>query len=239
MKNYVVKILSLYKIFKEEYKIDLLASASTFYMILLIIPLNNVGFKFDNLNIVNFLDIYKWGLLFLINIIFVGTRYLSVLRYTFHILARLKTRRSVLEYLKLISMVILFILILTTIIIISFGLVDIWNKLLSTKDYYLLKFIELLVCFSVLSFIVAIVYKNIVPFHVSYHKTLKVSTILALIWLIMSTIYQNLNYLIAQSNINNYYQIIIFLYFAYFFNMLILIVFVYNLWQTKNELNEL
>ena len=117
MKKKILSLFNKYVQLNKKYNLSILSAANTFYMILLILPLNNIGFEFSNLKIIDFLDIYKWGILFLINLVFVGTRYLKILKETSNKIYNIKEKSSVLKYLKTLFLVIIIIMIATTLII--------------------------------------------------------------------------------------------------------------------------
>lgn len=236
------KIISLYNKIKEinyTYKLSLLASANTFYMILLIIPLNNIGFDFSEIQIIDVLDIYKWGILFLINLIFVGTRYLDNLKNASEIIYNVKKTRKYFDYLKTLLLTITLVIVVTTLVVISYGLIDIWNNVFNTSHYWYIKLMELVVSFGIILFVVTLIYKYSIPIDISYTKTINFSLVLSLIWLIMSTIYQKINNYFYLLAIKKEYQTIISIYFMFMINYLFVFSFFYNYWKTKEELKNI
>ncbi len=233
------KILNLYNkinLINHTYKIPLLASSNTFYMILLIIPLNNMGFKISNMKIINILDIYKWGILFLVNLVFVGTRYLENLKNSSDVIYQTNIIYKRNYYFKSLLLMITLVVVITTLVIISYGLIDIWNNVINTKHYWYIKIMELIVSFSIIMLVVAMVYKYSIPIKISFKKTLKISLILSIVWLIMSTIYQNIINFLYFIKYEKEYLVIISIYFMYIINYIFVSSIFYNYWQMNYEL---
>lgn len=235
MKKKILSLFNKYVQLNKKYNLSILSSANTFYMILLILPLNNIGFEFSNLKIIDFLDIYKWGILFLINLVFVGTRYLKILKETSNKIYNIKEKSSVLKYLKTLFLVIIIIMISTTLIIISFGLIGLWNSLIQTSNYFVIKIMEVIITFLIVTLVVMIIFKYTLINKEDNRQIFKISCTISLVWLILSTIYQNLNNIMNNYNVDNQYRMLLLIYFIYFVNYIIIIVFIYNYWQNKNE----
>ncbi len=237
MRKIIKNFYENFKNLNHEYKITILAAANTFYMILLVIPLNNIGFEFTNIKIIDFLDIYKWGIVFLVNIIFVGTRYLDNLKETSEVIYQKNVKTSLKDYFKTLLLTIVLIIVTTTLVVISYGLISLWNNVIKTPNYYFVKFLEIIVTYGILLLIVTMIFKYTIPIAISFKKTLKITLFLSLIWLLMSTVYQNLHIYLKYFNVQDDYQVIITIYFMYVVNYLLVLSFIYNFWQTKNELN--
>lgn len=237
MKKKILSLFNKYVQLNKKYNLSILSAANTFYMILLILPLNNIGFEFSNLKIIDFLDIYKWGILFLINLVFVGTRYLKILKETSNKIYNIKEKSSVLKYFKTLFLVIIIIMIATTLIIISFGLIGLWNSLIQTSNYFVIKIMEVIITFLIVTLVVMIIFKYTLINKEDNRQIFKISCTISLVWLILSTIYQNLNNIMNNFEVDNQYQMLLSIYFIYFVNYIIIIVFIYNYWQNKNELS--
>lgn len=229
----------MYNVFKNlnrKYKIAILSAANTFYMFLLIIPLNNIGFEFSNIKIINFLDIYKWGIFFLINVVFVATRYLKTLKETTETIYQIKIKNKYYEYLKTLLLVIALLIVVTSLIIISFGLINLWNSVIKTTNYLLIKLMELIVTLGIVFIVVGFIFKHLLPSIIDNKKIIKISLILTIIWLILSTIYQNISSILYNYNINSSYKTIVTVYYIYFVNYFIIFALIYSYWKLKNEL---
>ena len=239
-KNMRKKVISLFKKYNKlnkHYNLSNLAAANAFYMILLIIPLNNIGFEFYNLRIINFLDIYKWGILFFINIVFVGTKYLRILKETNNKILNIYEKTTLKKYVKSLFLVILLILIVTTLIIISFGLIGLWNSWIKTKNYLVIKIMEIIITFLIITLVIMFIFKYVTN-NLKYNiRLFKISCTISLMWLILSTIYQNIVHIFNNYNIDEQYQILLKIYFIYCLNYLIIVVLVYNYWQNTNVLS--
>ena len=62
--------------------LTLLAASNTFYMILLIVPLIGIGLDFSLTGLYEYLNVFTWGFMFVINLIFVVNKYFNNLRKT-------------------------------------------------------------------------------------------------------------------------------------------------------------
>ena len=235
MKKSIINAYNHFKMLNNVYKVPILAASNAFYMFLLIIPLNNIGFDFSNVKIVDFLDIYKWGLIFLINIVFISTRYLKTLKESTETITQIKFNNSRLNYLKTLFIVIVLLITVTSLIIISFGLINLWNSVIKTSSYLLIKLMESFVTMVIIFVVVGVIFKYLLPSSTNNKIIIKISIVLGIIWLLMSTIYQNINKLLYNYNVDESYRNVVTVYYAYLANYFIIFLLAYNYWKLKNE----
>ena len=236
MKRVIIDFIKIFKIINLKFNIAVLASANTFYMILIVIPLNKVGLDFTDVNIADFLDIYKWGLIFLVNLILVGTRYLNTLKVTCDEIYGITNKKPVERYFKTLLVMIILVLIVTTLIIISFGAIKIWYVIINGKYYFMIKFLEFLLTTTIMTIVVGLIFKYLIVQQCQNIKIFKISVFLSLTWLILSTLYQNVNNFMFLKNIKEEYNEILSIYIIYTVNYIVMSIVIYNYWKTKNEL---
>lgn len=235
--NMLKKLFDVYKRLRNDYKIDILVSANTFYTLLLVIPLNSVGFNFFEFHVGDIFDLFRWGIIFLINLLFVGSKYLYSLRKINSVIKSSNRKENVMSYIKALGIIVIVVLLFITLVMISFGIVNMWNKIIGTIDYGIIKLLESLLTFLIVTFVVSIIYKFVINIDIKDSKIIIVSLLIVLIWEIMSTIYQNINHIMNNTWLGDF-KVVIFLSFIYFLNYFIVITFFYNYWNYKIELKE-
>lgn len=235
--NMLKKLFDVYKRLRNDYKIDILVSANTFYTLLLVIPLNSVGFNFFEFHVGDIFDLFRWGIIFLINLLFVGSKYLYSLRKINSVIKSSNRKENVMSYIKALGIIVIVVLLFITLVMISFGIVNMWNKIIGTIDYGIIKLLESLLTFLIVTFVVSIIYKFVINIDIKTSKIIIVSLLIVLIWEIMSTIYQNINHIMNNTWLGDF-KVVIFLSFIYFLNYFIVITFFYNYWNYKVELKE-
>ena len=235
--NMLKKLFDVYKRLRNDYKIDILVSANTFYTLLLVIPLNSVGFNFFEFHVGDIFDLFRWGIIFLINLLFVGSKYLYSLRKINSVIKSSNRKENVMSYIKALGIIVIVVLLFITLVMISFGIVNMWNKIIGTIDYGIIKLLESLLTFLIVTFVVSIIYKFVINIDIKTSKIIIVSLLIVLIWEIMSTIYQNINHIMNNTWLGDF-KVVIFLSFIYFLNYFIVITFFYNYWNYKIELKE-
>lgn len=232
MREIIVKFKKIIK----EYHIGVLVASNTFYLILLIIPLKQVGY-IDDFSITNIIDIFGLGIIFLINIMFVASKYLHSLRMTSDLIyEEIPLRKSFKERLKTFLLVICLLLFVISLLIISFGLVKLWVNVIGSMNYMILKVIEYIVSFSIILLVGMIIFKYTLPIFVELSDALKISLVLALIWVFFSTIYQLITNLLKNIIFNNIInETILLIYFLYSLNYIIILSFIYYYIKIKNK----
>lgn len=235
--NMLKKLFDVYKRLRNDYKIDILVSANTFYTLLLVIPLNSVGFNFFEFHVGDIFDLFRWGIIFLINLLFVGSKYLYSLRKINSVIKSSNRKENVMSYIKALGIIVIVVLLFITLVMISFGIVNMWNKIIGTIDYGIIKLLESLLTFLIVTFVVSIIYKFVINIDIKTSRIIIVSLLIVLIWEIMSTIYQNINHIMNNTWLGDF-KVVIFLSFIYFLNYFIVITFFYNYWNYKIELKE-
>lgn len=235
--NMLKKLFDVYKRLRNDYKIDILVSANTFYTLLLVIPLNSVGFNFFEFHVGDIFDLFRWGIIFLINLLFVGSKYLYSLRKINSVIKSSNRKENVMSYIKALGIIVIVVLLFITLVMISFGIVNMWNKIIGTIDYGIIKLLESLLTFLIVTFVVSIIYKFVINIDIKTSRIIIVSLLIVLIWEIMSTIYQNINHIMNNTRLGDF-KVVIFLSFIYFLNYFIVITFFYNYWNYKVELKE-
>ena len=235
--NMLKKLFDVYKRLRNDYKIDILVSANTFYTLLLVIPLNSVGFNFFEFHVGDLFGLFRWGIIFLINLLFVGSKYLYSLRKINSVIKSSNRKENVMSYIKALGIVVIVVLLFITLVMISFGIVNMWNKVIGTIDYGIIKLLESLLTFLIVTFVVGVIYKFVINIDIRTSKIIIVSLLIVLIWEIMSTIYQNINHIMNNTWLGDF-KVVIFISFIYFLNYFIVITFFYNYWHYKTELKE-
>lgn len=203
--------------------LTLLAASNTFYMILLIIPLMGIGLEFKISNLYEYLSVFAWSILFVVNLLFVVNKYFNNLRKTCDMIYDEKIRPNNLKiHIKNMVFTVLLLIIFITLLTISYGLIDLWKKVMHSSAYYVLKIMEFIVSFVILWFIYSLLYKKIIPIYVDFKDSLKTSLIFCLIWLSFSTIYQ----IICEFMKTNYItELVLSIYWLYWLNLMIVVSF--------------
>ena len=96
---------------------------------------------------------------------------------------------------------------------------------------------EVIITFMIVTLVVMIIFKYTLINKEDNRQIFKISCTISLVWLILSTVYQNLNNIMNNLDVDNQYRMLLSIYFIYFVNYIIIIVFIYNYWQNKNELS--
>lgn len=234
-----MSVLKEFKEIKKKYHINVLVSANTFYLLLIMIPLVEIGFDFDQFKGLNILNILSFGFIVIINLLFVASKYLNSLRLTSDIIYTSYPLRSKWkEGIKSFILTLFIIVIILVQTIISFGMFNVWKALIGSYNFVFLKIIELI--FSLLSvlFISTLIFKYSIPAKVSFKESFKVSIILTLIWIFFSTTYQ-IFYNIIE-NVIFIGKMVFLTYWLYILNYLIIIIFIYHYlkvkkWQKNKE----
>ncbi|MBR2891932.1 MAG: hypothetical protein IKC22_06145 [Bacilli bacterium] len=223
------------KLIKEKNHLNVLAAANSFYLLLLIIPLSGMGINFYAINVTKILDIFGFGIIFLINSIFVVTRYLNNLKLTSDIVYKevpLRNRKR--EFVKSLILTLFLLFISVTLIISSYGFVHLIIMKLKFKQVIILKMIEFIISFIIVLIVVSFVYKYSVPVLISFKQSFIISFYLTIVWFLISSVYQFIMRIIKDTIFDNeIYQVIMFISFLYVLNYVIILSFVYHYIKVK------
>ena len=192
---------------------------------------------FQGISINAFIEVFNWGIIFLFNFVFVSSKYLNSLRMTTDLIYNeLPKRKSFKEKIKVFLLVITILIIITTLIVISFGMIKLWLNAIGSINYFILKIIEFILTYSVITMIGMFVFKYTIPIYVEFSSAFKISLVLSLIWVLFSTLYQNITSLLK--NLLKSYIIgesILFIYCLYFLNYIIILLIFYYYIKVKQK----
>ena len=224
MKRTINEIKELIK----KYHIDVLVASNTLYLLILLIPLRQINYL-EDFSLKSFIKLFNLGILFLINITFVAGKYLNNLKVTSDLIYDgVSKRKTFKERLKSFVLVILLLLFIVSLLIISFGLIKLWLNVMGSINFLFLKAIEFIVSLSIILLITMCIFKFSLPIFVEISDTLKISLVLTLLWVLLSTSYQFFVNLLKTFILGNVFnETILFIYFLYLLNYVIIISFVY------------
>ena len=95
-------------------------------------------------------------------------------------------------------------------------------------NYLFLKVIEFVVSISIILLIIMCIFKYSLPIFVEISDALKISLVLSLLWVLLSTSYQFLVHFLKNFILGDIFnETIFFIYFLYLLNYVIIISFVY------------
>ena len=181
------------------------------------------------------MDIFGFGIIFLINSIFVVTRYLNNLKLTSDIVYKevpLRNRKR--EFVKSLILTLFLLFISVTLIISSYGFVHLIIMKLKFKQVIILKMIEFIISFIIVLIVVSFVYKYSVPVLISFKQSFIISFYLTIVWFLISSVYQFIMRIIKDTIFDNeIYQVIMFISFLYVLNYVIILSFVYHYIKVK------
>ncbi len=205
----ISKIKDFFK-YLESISLFVLASSITFYLLFLILPLfslvvNILGFFEIKVNLENnyFMLNNTFSIItFIISIIFIAIRFMNALTISSDIIyqdipPRKKLNRKILSFILTIVFVLLLVL---EVIFILFVMYFIRN-ILKAKYLY---FIHLIIIFLSTSLISSIIYKYIIPIKIKFRRTYFMSSIVSIIWYIITLIYSFITELFQR---NSYIQL--------------------------------
>ncbi len=219
---------------EKKYHVNILVASNTFYMLLLIIPFRQKQFNIFNLN-----NLYTSGLFFLINSFFVISRYLNNLKLTSDMVYQsVPLRNKWKESIKTFILTFFLAIMVIALINLSFGTINLWEKYIGTNNYPFVKFLESAFAFIIIFFVTIIVFKITIPIYISYWYSCKISLVLTLIWVLLSTVYQIFYNYIDLNIINNETILtLLFIYFIYALNYTVISSFIYYYNRNKNYHN--
>lgn len=224
MNNTINEIKELIK----KYHIGVLVASNTLYLLMLLIPLRQINYL-EDFSLNSFIKLFNLGLLFLINIMFVASKYLNNLKVTSDLIYEgVSKRKTFKEKVKSFILVILLLLFIVSLLIISFGLLKLWLSVMGSINYLFLKVIEFVVSISIILLIIMCIFKYSLPIFVEIGDALKISLVLSLLWVLLSTSYQFLVHFLKNFILGDIFnETIFFIYFLYLLNYVIIISFVY------------
>ena len=221
----------IYKI-KKSIHLNVLAAANTYYLLLLMFPFALVNLNFNNIKLNNFFRIFGFGIVFIIEAIFVVSRYLNNLKLTTDILYKeIPTRNKMKEFIKSVIMIIFLVVLISFLVLISYLIF----KYVDVHNYFIYKAIEYGISFIIMLACTIVIYKYTLPVYVSFRTSFNVSVILSVIWVVISGLYYILEIFIKlYFSVNNFLNITFFIFFLYLFNYIVILSFAYNYMKTKN-----
>lgn len=190
----------------EKISFPILSSSITFYLLFMILPVTNiiinVLYALDIQEVTGNVNIIRNNLFyiisFFISFIWVSIRFMNALTISSDIIyrdvpPRKKIRRKILSFF-LSSLFILLLVIQVTFILFVIYFI---RNILKIKYLY---FVHLLIIFLTTSFLSGIIYKYIIPVKIKFRQTFYMSSVVTLVWYILTLVYNLLTDLFQKES---------------------------------------
>lgn len=235
----------------ESISFPILASSITFYLLFLILPITNLVN-----NILGLLEISDSSgtnyffisntfsiITFVISIIIISIRFMNALTISSDIIYKdtppRKTGKR--KFLSLILTIMLVFLLVFDVVLVLFVSYFIKNILKANYFYFL----HLVVIFLTTSLISSIIYKYIIPVKIRLSSTYYMSSVVSIIWYIITIIYNLINDLFQRSSYVNLYgkfaEMMLLIFWIYLMVIVYLLGLVFNYYFQKisgNKINK-
>lgn len=244
LKELIIKISKIYSYLTKRISPSILAGSCVFYLLIIFMPLSliivdimdKIGLDYQNIPFSSFFNIVELvqaglkqttilsNIILFVSIIWLSSKLINVLSLSSDTLYKDKHRKRLrLRITSFMIMFILLVVIIITIMIMVF--VNYWlDYLISIQETskFLLLFIHLLkilIQYLALIFLIAVVYKFIVPIKITLKETLITGLIIILVTGIFTTGYE---LIITKSKINKYLM-----YYGYLANFFLFLIWLY------------